>query len=303
MGNLEFVTVKIQIGNQARTVKMQKGTSFKNKSGIFTADKDGATIKMANYEMKAFEAVANNVKEQGIDDGIVLSSDDIKAAQQKYKQGGFVSDMSEFLPDGYRIERPKMSSNDKYIEAYVTNGKDSKSTTLRFAYGDDQQQVLPQSDEAVIKPGEIKDKPHKYMLIENGKIVLSDKCDLGDRPAFPYVKNGTVKVEYNDCVKTFTYKDGHLLKYQLKVTKDQEGLYTLHEKGDYQNIEFYPNGNIKSVDTSFSAYGDFDYVRFTCNYDQNGKFISGKEKFSIYENWQEIDANVAKNLMCRVHIN
>lgn len=135
MGNIEFVTVKVQIGNQTKTIKMQKGTSFKNKGGIFTADKDGATVKMTNYQIKVFEAVANNVKEKNMGDGIVLSADDIKLAQQKFKQGGFVADMSEFLPEGYKIERPKMSTNDKYIEAYVTNGKESQSATLRFAYG------------------------------------------------------------------------------------------------------------------------------------------------------------------------
>lgn len=135
MGNVEFVTVKVQIGNQTRTVKMQKGTSFENKGGIFTADKDGATVKMTNYQMKVFEAVANNTKERGMGDGVVLSAEDIKSAQQKFKQGGFVADMSEFLPDGYKIERPKISTNDKYIEAYVTNGKESQSATLRFSYG------------------------------------------------------------------------------------------------------------------------------------------------------------------------
>ena len=84
--------------------------------------------------MKVFEALANNTKERGMGDGVVLSAEDIKSAQQKFRQGGFVADMSEFLPDGYKIERPKMSTNDKYIEAYVTNGRESQSATLRFAY-------------------------------------------------------------------------------------------------------------------------------------------------------------------------
>lgn len=134
MANTDFVTVKVQIGNQMRTVKMQKGTSFKNNGGVFTADKDGTVVKMTNYQMKVFEAVANNVKEKGMEDDIVLSFDDIKSAQQKFKQGSFAADASEFLPDGYKIEKPKISTNDKYIEAYVTNGKDSQSATLRFAY-------------------------------------------------------------------------------------------------------------------------------------------------------------------------
>ena len=81
MGNVEFVTVKVQIGNQTRTVKMEKGTQFQNKGGIFTADKNGATVKMTNYQMKVFEAVANNTQEQGMGEVIVLSAEDIKSAQ------------------------------------------------------------------------------------------------------------------------------------------------------------------------------------------------------------------------------
>ena len=36
----DFITVKVQIGNKIQTVKMEKGTSFQNKGGIFTAEKN-----------------------------------------------------------------------------------------------------------------------------------------------------------------------------------------------------------------------------------------------------------------------
>ena len=78
---MSLVTVNVQIGNNTRTIKMEKGTQFQNKGGIFTADKNGATVKMTNYQMKVLEAVANNVKEQNMDGDIVLSYDDIKLAQ------------------------------------------------------------------------------------------------------------------------------------------------------------------------------------------------------------------------------
>ena len=41
---MSLVTVNVQIGNNTRTIKMEKGTQFQNKGGIFTADKNGATV-------------------------------------------------------------------------------------------------------------------------------------------------------------------------------------------------------------------------------------------------------------------
>ena len=140
----DFVNVKVQIGKTTREVKIEKGCLFENNGGQYIVDDDGklnvfdksantwktaSSIKMTNYQMKAFEAVANNSSEG---QGIILSKKDIELAQQKFKQGGFTKDMSEFLPDGYKIDKPKMSSAEKYVQAYVTNGKDTQSATLKF---------------------------------------------------------------------------------------------------------------------------------------------------------------------------
>ena len=67
-----FVTVNVKFGRKTQAVKMEKGTSFQNKSGVFTAEKDGMTIAMNNYQMQVFEAVANNFKENNSDE-IILS--------------------------------------------------------------------------------------------------------------------------------------------------------------------------------------------------------------------------------------
>jgi YD repeat-containing protein len=40
--------------------------------------------------------------------------------------------MSEDLPSGYRIERPDLSWENSYVEAYVTNGDSDTSATLKF---------------------------------------------------------------------------------------------------------------------------------------------------------------------------
>lgn len=140
----DYVNVKVQVGKATKNVKIEKGCVFENNGGKYVVDKDGklnvfdknsgewksaSAVKMTNYQLKAFEAVANNVSEGS---GIILSKKDILAAQEKFKKGGFKDDMSEFLPSGYKIEKPKMSTQEKYVQAYVTNGTPTQSATLKF---------------------------------------------------------------------------------------------------------------------------------------------------------------------------
>jgi hypothetical protein len=132
---IDLVNVRVSVNGKEQTIKMEKGTSFENKGGIFTAGESNGVLKMTNYQLKAFEAMANNYAEEG-ENGIVLSKKDIQEAQQKYRNGGFVADMSVLLPEGYRIEKPKLTSAENMIQAYVTNGKDSQSATLKFSFVD-----------------------------------------------------------------------------------------------------------------------------------------------------------------------
>lgn len=140
----DYVNVKVLIGKATKNIKIEKGCVFENKGGKYAVDNDGKlnvfdknsgewksadAIKMTNYQMKAFEAVANNVNEGS---GITLSKKDILSAQEKFKKGGFKDDMSEFLPSGYKIEKPKMSTQEKYVQANVTNGTPTQSATLTF---------------------------------------------------------------------------------------------------------------------------------------------------------------------------
>lgn len=140
----DYVNVKVQVGKATKNIKIEKGCVFENNGGKYTIDNDGklnvfdknsgewksaSAIKMTNYQMKAFEAVANNVNEGS---GVILSKKDILAAQEKFKKGGFTDDISEFLPSGYKIEKPKMSSQEKCVQAYVTNGTPTQSATLKF---------------------------------------------------------------------------------------------------------------------------------------------------------------------------
>ncbi len=139
-----FVNVAIRVGNTTQNVKIEKGCVFENNGGQYVVDQNGVlnifdkntgkwekatAINMTKYQLNVFKAMANNTNEGN---GITLSKADILKAQEKFRQGGFKDDVSEFLVNGYHIEKPKMSTADKYVEAYVTNGKESQSATLKF---------------------------------------------------------------------------------------------------------------------------------------------------------------------------
>ena len=82
---------------------------------------------MTNYQWKAFQNVANN-------DGSAktYTKADIEKAQELYRKGGFTADMSQDLPSGYKIEKPKLDSKQDYVQVDVTNGKSAQSATLKF---------------------------------------------------------------------------------------------------------------------------------------------------------------------------
>lgn len=172
-----FVTVNIKFGRNNQVVKMEKGTSFQNKSGIFTAEKDGITISMNNYQMQVFEAVANNFKENNTDE-IILSKKDIDIAVQKYSAGQLGKDLGEFLKGNYKIKNPKAFKDENKISAYVTNGRPSTSAVLSFKYDNQTDNVKPsqQSQETgsvfFNNSNIIVDKPFRYTL-KNGETLMS----------------------------------------------------------------------------------------------------------------------------------
>ena len=147
---IDLVNVKVSVNGKEQVIKMERGTSFENNGGIFTAGENKGVLKMTDYQARTFLAMANNSiddnetikydeilknKKNEIDlTGAVLSKKDIQEAQQKYRNGGFVADMSEFLPEGYKIERPKLTSAENMVQAYVTNDKESQSATLKFSF-------------------------------------------------------------------------------------------------------------------------------------------------------------------------
>ena len=145
MSSDNFIKVNVQVGNKVKTVKMEQGTSFQNKGGIFTAQKDGQTIKMTNYQMQVFEAVANNYLEEG-QNGIVLSKNDIDEAVKMYSKGSLGYDLAEKLKGGYKIHNPKAFKDENKISAYITNGTPLTSAVLCFQYSNELSESVKKSE-------------------------------------------------------------------------------------------------------------------------------------------------------------
>ena len=169
---IDLVNVRVSINGKEQTIKMEKGTSFENKGGIFTAGESKGILKMTNYQLQTFKAMANNYVEEG-ENGIVLSKKDIEFAQQKYRNGDFVTDMSELLPEGYKIERPKLTSAENMVQAYVTNGKESQSATLKFSFID---KLLnnKQSQSSTARATKVSEEDLKSLGAIDGKFNIED---------------------------------------------------------------------------------------------------------------------------------
>ena len=135
-------TVNVFVNGKTKEIKMEQGISFEDNSSIYKVDEDlnlkrynktsnvwetASSIVMENYQWKAFQNVANND-----DDATTYTKADVEKAMELYGNGEFKTDMSEDLPSGYRIEKPAKYTNENLVQAYVTNGEESQSATLKF---------------------------------------------------------------------------------------------------------------------------------------------------------------------------
>lgn len=145
-----FINVSVQIGDETKIIKMEKGCSFENNGAIYRMNNDGLLsvfdkntkvwsgrekITMTNYQYSLFQAVANNTKEKG-ENGVVLSKADIDFALNLFKNNKLVNDLSEFLKGGYKIQEAKSYSKHNGFGAFVTNGNKLTSANLVFKYGE-----------------------------------------------------------------------------------------------------------------------------------------------------------------------
>ena len=225
----DFITVKVQIGNKIQTIKMEKGVSFQNKGGIFTADKNGQTIKMTNYQMQVFQAVANNNLEQGLD-GIVLSKKDIEEAIQMYSRGALGYDLAEKLKGGYKVKNPKAFKDENKISAYITNGSPNTSAVLSFQYS-------PSDADNTVKPVSNDSSKVAAPEVQTTSKVFSSPCII-EQKAFKY------KVKKGDTVISLA-KQYEIDTYQLIAANPQ-----LKEGKDYK-VHFRKN-NIATMTSNLT---------------------------------------------------
>lgn len=304
----QFIEVNVALVGKTKAthqIQMEKGVTFENKGGIYTVDENGQLkkfdkagnvwqdakqIEMTDYQWQAFQNVSNN-------DGNVktYTKADIEKASNLTEKA-FLDDMSKDLPVGYRLERAAQKP-DKQVQVHVTNG-DKSYATLKFSC-DNNFQILNQNTGKVINYSDLENHPQKEVAIEGGKLV--EGADY--TTALPYVENGEITLKNGDySTETCKYENGKLISYRRDVqgeTVIRKGDYypPTSSKGDHQYIEFYPNGQIKSVDIKILEYGDHDGVQMKCQYDEKGNYISGTRYDYdpyLYEwNWVNMDADRA----------
>ena len=221
-GNI-FVTVNVQVGHKNLNIKMERGTTFEYMGCIFNAEKDGQTVKLHNYQMEVFRAVANNFKETAGND-IVLSKKDIDIAIQKYSKGGLGKDLGEFLGGNYRVQNPKAFKDENKISAYITNGKPSASAVLSFKYDSNTQSVEKEERKDTIK---INQSDADYKVFKNSNII--------EKPAFKYT------LKKHDTLVSIA-KEFELDTYQIVAANPQ-----LKQGVDYKVN--YRKNNIATIDT------------------------------------------------------
>ena len=253
---------------------------------------------MTQYQFNTFKAVANNTKEG---EGITLSKNDILRAQDKFKKGQFTEDMSEFLVNGYHIEKPEMSTKDKYIKAHVTNGNEGQSATLKFQIAELDNLKQASTEYQKEKNATTSDKqPTKGRASTVGKEAL-DKLDPDH--------DGKFKIDRNDFkswklpvpieLGGLSDKDEKLLFDKLESLNGQKITPDLIDK--ITNILLDINNPAKGVEINFDGEGYttesmlFDFARFAqyLKPETITKLLSEKNIVNIEGNG---DPNHSKNL-------
>ena len=270
---IDLVNVKVSVNGKEQVIKMERGTSFENKGGIFTAGENNGVLKMTNYQLQAFKAMANNYTEEG-ENGIVLSKKDVQEAQNKYKNGGFVADMSEFLPEGYKIERPKLTSAENMVQAYVTNGNESQSATLKFSFIDTINNLVNKNNNTETTPTQ------KDIDSSLANKVISYKVE-GNTHTITYNKDGkpaTYKTTASDPDEQYIYDEkGRLIEVEYPTRTNYSKKYTYHPNGKIaQEILRWNDGEPYTQISTYSSTGRIvktEETRFRDYEGQNGHAI------------------------------
>ena len=234
----DFVTVNLKVGRKMQTIKMERGTCFENQNGIFVADEDGKSLKINNYQMDVFIALANNYQEKKSKE-IILSKKDIEISMQQYNKGTIIEDLSECLSGLYKIKNPKVNLDENKISVYVTNNKPSTSAKLSFSYNPQIAQINKKDALSAKKISVTEKKEENIRSDINTQYKVFNNKNVIEKKAFKY----TVKIGEN--LESIA-KKYELDTYQLIAANPQ-----LKQGRDY-NVKFRKN-NMASLESTIKA--------------------------------------------------
>ena len=274
---------------KTQTIKMEKGVSFENNGAIYRMNNDGLLakydkdtgewskcdgIKMTQYQLDVFNAVADNVKEDN--KSTVLSKGDLLGAIDLYKNKKLNNDLTTNLKNNYSTQNTKIYSNNTAFSTYVTNGNKTQSANLIFKFGSSKEALemsdfvnnndidndyIPKENKNIKRTGKVyklsKLKPSKdaYDIIKGEeKLVLYTYDDLDKSWPRKFIKKG---MKYRG---TLTIGYGHIkgVRTGQRITQAQADKY-LEE--DVSNAVSYVKKHVK-VDlkqNEFDALVSFAY--------------------------------------------
>jgi len=187
-----FIKVRVQIGNKYKTVRMEKGMSFQNKGEIFIAEKDNQILKMTNYQLNVFRAVANNYSEEGKNNNPAIQKEECIDTIKTNK-----SDMGKVFKNPNIIEKPAFKYTLNKGETLVSVAKDYELDTYQLIAAN------PQLKEGI---------DYKVNYRKNNTAQLESFVNEGQTITIPprySVKEGSVK-NFNDLCKITGLSEGYI---------------------------------------------------------------------------------------------
>ena len=224
MTDNNFVNIKIKVGNDYKSVSIEKGISFENNGAQYLIDKEGnlhrfdkttniwssaKSIDMTNYQYQVFCAIADNDKEDG------LSKTDIEKAG-KLNEKELNDDIKKNLPVGYSVESED-SGNTKKLKNGVQIGislNDKHQAGLKFEIAS--KDKIKQATRAAVEKA------------EREKTDEANKNKFVNNPDAPQVlQNNLLKTSFFENFDIFNL---HNSQYE-NVEYIEPEIYTV-EKGD-----------------------------------------------------------------------
>ncbi|MBE7713682.1 MAG: LysM peptidoglycan-binding domain-containing protein [Cyanobacteria bacterium SIG26] len=205
VGSNVFQKVEIKYKDKTVNVRFEKGCIFENKAKKYVVDNNGDLsvfdkstktwsradyIGMTEYQFNAFRAMANNKFEDK--DVITYSKEDIKIANQKYKNDGFLADMGQFLGGtGYKAVATASNPSELSMGVKISNGIEKQSGYVTFSVANSKQSNASKSSD--VENNNVSD-------VDDGEKTILDKLS-----SLPYTEEKLKNSSNIYCMK-FKYK-------------------------------------------------------------------------------------------------